>query len=165
MNLIDPFLTELDHEVAGTKKMLERIPGEHWAWKPHGKSMSLGQLASHIAETPRWVEKIFGADAFNLDLETYKPYLAFGVTDLVKTFEKNVAEAKEKMRETTDGAMMGMWRMSVNGKQMLEMPRAAVLRAFIFSHLIHHRGQLSVYLRLKDVPLPAVYGDSADEKG
>lgn len=163
MSAIESFVAEFTQESAATRKLLERVPVEHFGWKPHDKSMTLGQLASHIAENPQLATWILTKDELVLDPSTYKPFEAKDRDDLLKTFDLLVAEAQNAFKNADEGALGNTWRMLWGGEVVLEMPRMAVMRSFIISHLIHHRGQLTVYLRMKDVPLPQIYGPTADE--
>jgi uncharacterized damage-inducible protein DinB len=152
--------------MANTRRTLERVPQEKFEWKPHEKSTSLGGLATHLANIPSWTTHTFekqeldiappGASAFRLEQ-------AKSITDLLAAFDKNVAAAREALAAAGDEAWMGSWSLLKGGNKIMTMPRAAVMRGFVMSHLIHHRAQLGVYLRLLDVPVPAIYGPSADE--
>lgn len=163
MAIIDGILQEFAHEAAGTRKVLERLPESELGWKPHAKSMTMGVLASHLAETPSWVEPIINQDEMSFSTIGYKPLDLKKVSEIVKRFDANVAEAQKVLKGVTDAKLMLPWTLKIDGKAAFTMPRVAVLRAMILSHSIHHRGQLTVYLRLKDVPLPGLYGPSADE--
>ena len=165
MGLIEPMIEEFKREADTTRKVLERIPEEHFAWKPHEKSMSMAALASHIAESFQWVEAIVNSDEFEIDPEQYKPYIAESRAELLAVHDAAVAKALPAMQGRPDDQLLANWQFKARGKVVLEMPRIAFLRGFVLSHLIHHRGQLTLYLRLKDVPLPQVYGPSADEPG
>ena len=163
MAIIDGMITEYEAESAISKKVLMRLPEGQFGFKPHEKSMSLGQLASHIAENPAWVGLTLNQDVMDLDAMDHTPFVAESLTELLEVFDKNTAEALEAMRGTTDGKLMDTWRMVKGGETVMEMPRVAVLRTFVFNHAVHHRGQLSVYLRLMDEPVPSIYGPTADE--
>jgi len=165
MGLIEPMIEEFGREADTTRRVLDRIPEEHFAWKPHAKSMSMAALGSHIAESFQWVEAIVNSDEFEIDPEQYKPYIAKSKAELLAVHDAAVAKALPAMQGQPDEQLLVNWRFKAKGKVVLEMPRIAFLRGFVLSHLIHHRGQLTVYLRLKDVPLPQVYGPSADEPG
>jgi uncharacterized damage-inducible protein DinB len=164
MNLIDPIAEELRHEAGVTRRFLERIPEADFDWKPHEKSMSLGFLASHLAEIPKWTVEILEKDEINIDPATYTPWLAKTKEELLKAFDENLANALAVMKGQADEHLMKIWTMKMAGKPALSMPRIVVLRPFILSHTVHHRAQLGVYLRLRGVPDPAVYGPSADEE-
>jgi len=155
-------LPEFDHEMANTRRMLERAPEDRWTYAPHDRSMTLGRLAAHIAQVPVWATIALTLDEFNLTPE----FEVVGVTTraaLLDTFDRNCAEARSHIVDADDTAVMKMWTFKKAGHTVLSMPKAVVLRTFVMNHLIHHRGQLSVYLRLNDVPLPGLYGPSADE--
>ena len=164
MNFIDPILKEFTYEMANTRKVLERAPMEKHAWKPHDKSMSLGQLASHVAESPTWAKPIVDQDELSLDLSGYKPpYYPTGA-ELLAAFDAAVAGAKQAMQGRSNEMLMVPWRLKVGGQVIFELPRVAVIRSMVLNHIIHHRGQLTVYLRLLNVPLCALYGPTADER-
>lgn len=163
MPIIDRFLAEFEHEAATTRKLLERAPEDHYDWKPHPKSMSLRELCSHLAEIPVWVPFIFSADEFEVDPKTYRPFAAESRSDLLEKFDSNVKQVRETLGAQPDGVLQATWRFKAKGQVVFEFPRLAVLHNFILKHLVHHRGQLSVYLRLKDIPIPSIYGPSADE--
>jgi len=165
MNIADAMAMELQHEGAVTRKCLERVPEEKFSYKPHEKSMSLGQLASHIAEANGWMQVIVNEDLFDMDASGYTPYLASNRAELLSTFDAKLAEAIGILQSTPNDRMMAIWKMKMGGKIGVEMPRVAVVRGFVISHMVHHRGQLSVYLRLNNVPVPSIYGPSADEAG
>jgi uncharacterized damage-inducible protein DinB len=162
MSPIDAILMEFSQEAATTRRLLERVPAQHLAWKPHVKSMSMGRLATHIAEIPGWVSTILDTDGFDVGASNYTPQTAGSVDELVSMFDKNVPMAEAAIRRQTPDRLLTMWRITKQGQVLLEMPRMGVIRTLLLNHLIHHRGQLSVYLRLKDVPLPSIYGPTAD---
>lgn len=164
MNIIDPMIAECQHEAATTRRLLERVPEDKLDWKPHPKSMSLGRLASHIAEMGSWSGAIFDMDVFDLD-PSYAPYEAKSRQELLDTYDKNVQDMLAKMKGQSNERMLAPWKMTMGGDTVFEMPRVAVVRTILISHVVHHRGQLSVYLRLHDVPIPSIYGPSADEQG
>jgi len=163
MNLIEPILIELSREAVTTRKMLERVPEDQLAWKPHEKSMSLARLATHIAEIPGWVHGILDQDEFVIGASEYTPPTASSVTEILDMFDKNVAAVSEHLKGQTNEHLMATWRVRKEDHVLVEMPRLGMIRTLLLSHIIHHRGQLSVYLRLHDVPLPPVYGPTADE--
>ena len=163
MRMIEPMLMELDHEAKTARRLLERVPAAHLAWAPHPKSMTLGRLAMHIAEIPGWVSAIIQKDEFDVATGDRKPASATSVDDLLRMFDENVGKAQKAMQALSDDQLRGSWRLLKGGQVIFAMPRIGVLRAMLLNHFIHHRGQLSVYLRLKDVPLPSIYGPTADE--
>ncbi len=154
---------ELELESKTTRKLLERVPEDAFDWKPHEKSMTLGQLASHLAENPSWVTPIVEQEEMSVDSD-YKPYLAGSSEELLDRFDTNTRQAVETLKSQSDADLMKLWRFVAGGEVKMEMPRVGVLRTIILNHAYHHRGQLSVYLRLKDVPIPSIYGPSADEE-
>jgi uncharacterized damage-inducible protein DinB len=162
VGIADALLPEFDHEMAVTRKLLERVPEDKFTWKPHEKSMSLVELSTHVATIPSWgvptlneTELDFGGQNVNT--------AATSRADLLARFDKNVAATRAALVGKTDAEMMAMWSLKHNGQKLFTMPKAAVWRAFVLNHHVHHRGQLSVYLRLNDVPVPAMYGPTADE--
>jgi uncharacterized damage-inducible protein DinB len=165
MKMIDSLITEFEHEAQTTRRHLERLPNDKLDWRPHEKSFTAGALASHIVECVGLADSIFNLDEFDIDPTVYKFYQAASVADLLKTFDDKVANCKQAMAGATEAALMQPWRFKIMGRLQFERPRAAVFRDFTLNHLIHHRGQFSVYLRLLDVPVPGSYGPSADEQG
>jgi uncharacterized damage-inducible protein DinB len=165
MALKDALLPEFDHEMGTTRRLLERVPEADLAWKPHVKSFSLGQLASHIANIPHWVDATIDYTIFDLATigDDARPKQPDTVAPILKAFDDNVKKARAKIDAQPDGALFATWTMKQGDHEIFTMPKIAVLRSFIMNHLIHHRGQLSVYLRLRDVPLPGIYGPTADE--
>jgi uncharacterized damage-inducible protein DinB len=159
----DALRSEFDREARATRRYLERLPGDRLAWRPHSKSFTAGELASHIVECIRWTDAIFSGDEFNVDPAALTPYLASSVPELLETFDAEVARSVRVLAAVADDAASRPWRMKIKGKVRFERPKAIVFRDFTLSHLIHHRGQLSVYLRLLDVPVPGAYGPTADE--
>jgi uncharacterized damage-inducible protein DinB len=163
MRLIDPSIMELDREASSTRKMLERVPEGKNEWAPHTKSMTLGKLATHVATLPRWAG-FLEEDAFDLALNAVAtPPPPPTTAGLVALFDKTIGDAKTVLNGFDDARAMGLWTLSMKGKTVFSMPRLAVVRMLILNHSVHHRGQLSVYLRLLDVPVPGMYGPSADE--
>jgi uncharacterized damage-inducible protein DinB len=158
-------LEELDREAAGTRKALERVPEGRNDWKPHEKSMELGYLAGLVATIASWAGAIITQD--ELDLGAPGEYKTQGYDtnrELLEAFDKAIARAREALSNTTDEHLMTTWRLVAQGRVMLELPRYVAIRDTAFNHMAHHRGQLTVYLRLNDIPVPALYGPSADEK-
>lgn len=166
MKLTELFLAELDREAAGTRRVLERLPDGRSGWKPHEKSMSLGRLSTLVATMPSWITMMVHQN--ELDFRPpggsrYQPQELHTSRELVEAHDAHVAKAREALAGTTDEHLMTPWRFLVGGRVVSESPRHIVLRDGVFNHLAHHRGQLTVYLRLNAVPVPAIYGPSADE--
>lgn len=161
MGIADALLPEFDHEMAVTRKLLERVPEDRFTWKPHPKSMSLVELATHVANLPSWGAVTLSQSEF--DVAAHRNTAAASRADLLARFDANIAETRAALVGKIDPEMMASWTLKHNGQKLFTMPKAAVWRSFMLNHLIHHRGQLSVYLRLNDVPVPAMYGPSADE--
>lgn len=165
MAIKDGMLPEFDHEMGTTRRLLERVPEADLAWTPHAKSFPLGHLSSHIANIPNWVG--ITMDGTELDLadigEDARPRPPASVAELLARFDENVKTARAKINDQTDPALLAPWTLKNAGQVMFTMPKVSVLRTFVMNHLIHHRGQLSVYLRLRNVPLPSIYGPTADE--
>ncbi len=164
MTWIDSLRAEFEHEAQTTRKHLERLPDDKLSFRPHEKSFTAGALASHIVECVRWVESIFGGDELDFDPKTYEPYAAESVADLLQSFDDAVGKGKKAMAGASDALLVKPWRFKIMGRVRFEKPREVVFRDFTLSHVIHHRGQFSVYLRLLDVPVPGSYGPSADEQ-
>jgi uncharacterized damage-inducible protein DinB len=163
MSMTDPILAEMSHEMATTRKLLERLPQGQLGWKPHEKSMTLGRLASHIAEIPGWVSEIVDREGFDVGASGYVPPTVATVAEILEMFDRTTRLAAEAVKRQTTERLMATWRLTKKGQLVVEMPRVGVIRTFLLNHLIHHRGQLSVYLRLLNVPLPSIYGPTADE--
>jgi uncharacterized damage-inducible protein DinB len=161
VGIADALLPEFDHEMAVTRKLLERVPEDKFTWKPHAKSMSLVELATHVANLPSWGAVTLSQSEF--DVAAHKNTAATSRADLLARFDANIAETRAALVGKIDPEMMASWTLKHNGQTLFTMPKATVWRSFMLNHLIHHRGQLSVYLRLNDVPVPAMYGPSADE--
>ena len=162
MRLIDGLLAELDQEAQTTRRVLERVPEAHLSWRPHPKSMSLGQLALHIATVPGSVAELAAVDTVP-QLPEFVRTEAATVSELVPALMESVAAVKRTLGGFDDARMAATWRLQHQGRDVLAMPRVAFLRAIMLNHWYHHRGQLLVYLRLLDQPVPSVYGPSADE--
>ena len=159
-------LPEFDQEMANTRKTLERVPDDKFDWKPHAKSFAMGGLATHIATLPSWTVETIEKDALDIEPVGGEPYRATPASsrkELLETFDKNVAAARAAIAGASDEHLFKPWSLLKGGAVVLTLPRVAVLRSFVMNHLIHHRAQLGVYLRLNDVPVPALYGPSADE--
>jgi uncharacterized damage-inducible protein DinB len=164
MSFSQSLLPEFDNEMQNTRKILARVPDERLGYKPHDKSMSLGRLATHIAELPNWA--VITIDQDVLDMQPgYKPHIATSQAEVLEIFDKNVASAREKIASASDEHWGEIWTFKFNGETIMAMPRTAVMRSVVMNHLIHHRGQLSVFLRLNELEVPGMYGPSADEQG
>ena len=161
MSIANALPAHLEQESQTTRRVLERVPQAHLAWKPHPKSMSLGQLALHIAIAPGNVAELVARDSVEPPKGIFPE--ASSTAELVPALEASVAKAKQHLSGMDDDAMSATWRMTSGGRDVLAMPRAAFARAIMLNHLYHHRGQLLVYLRLLDVSVPSVYGPTADE--
>jgi uncharacterized damage-inducible protein DinB len=162
MPLNQALLPEFDHEMATTRRLLERVPDDKLGWKPHDRSMTMGQLAIHLAMLPHWSESILSEDSFDVATSPPTPKLT-SRQEILGLFDQSAAVARKAIAAAGDETMMKTWSLVAGGKTIFAQPRIGVLRGFIMSHSIHHRGQLSVYLRLNDVPVPSIYGPSADE--
>src|SRR5580692_8866684 len=163
MPIAQMLLPEFDQEMANTRKMLERVPDGKFDYKPHEKSMALGRLAGHTAEMPSWVAGTLKFERMDFTGEE-KPFSPATRQEILDAFDKNVVDAREALSKASDEDLMKVWTLTYKGQQIFAMPRAAVLRTMVLSHLIHHRSQLGVYLRLNNIEIPGMYGPSADEK-
>lgn len=163
MSVKEQLIAELKHESANTRKVLERAPEKSFSWKPHDKSMSLGRLSQHLAEIPQWVEATITKDELDFAKSTYTPVDAATTKDLLTFFDDNLSKAVSILQDTPEEEFSKNWTMRAGEKVFFTLPKAAVFRSFILSHTMHHRGQLTVYLRLLDVPVPQIYGPTADE--
>jgi len=166
MKLSQMLLPEYDQEMATTRKLLDRLPDADLTWKPHEKSMALGRLATHLAELPGMIPRILSQDFHDLapaGAPAYQPKTLGSHQEIVDLFDANVAAGRALLEGAEDEAMKQPWSLRKGDRVAFTLPRIAAIRALILSHSIHHRGQLSVYLRLRDVPLPSIYGPSADE--
>ena len=162
MAMIDVLLAELEQESQTTARVLERVPQAHLSWKPHPKSMSLGQLALHIATTPGNVAELASIDTVPEPPQFGQPEAAT-TAELVPALEASLAKARQHLGGFDDARMSAMWRLMINGQEVMAMPRVAFVRAVMLNHSYHHRGQLLVYLRLLNLSVPSVYGPTADE--
>ena len=159
----DGLLAEYDHEMGTTRRLLERIPDDKLAWKPHDKSRAFGEIATHLANLPTWGSTILSQASF--DLAAAPPNRAAGASraEILALFDATTSETRALM-DKSDAEYMAPWSLKRGDEKMFTMPKATVWRTFVMNHLVHHRGQLSVYLRQQDVPLPSMYGPSADEQ-
>ncbi len=158
-----PMLSEFREEAAVTKRVLDRVPADKLSWRPHPKSMSLGQLAIHIATVPGAIARITQPDAFDASQANFVPPQPSGMPEVHAAFEQSVREVEDYLQGMTDQKAQASWRLMLNDREISCRPRVNVLRSIMLNHWYHHRGQLSVYLRLLDVPVPVIYGRSADE--
>jgi uncharacterized damage-inducible protein DinB len=163
MTIAQFFIQQFQQEAAGTQKILERIPQDHFTWRPHQKSMTLGRLGMHIAELPRWVVRCVQHDSFSFGQDGYKPVVPETLEQIMETFHASLGEAMTALNETSDEAMRQNWKLMYRDMVLYDLPRTAVIGKEL-RHIVHHRGQLSVYLRMLDVPLPNLYGPTADER-
>jgi len=168
MSIAQTLLPEFDHEMANTRRLLEVVPAADAAWRPHPKSYSLGDLTAHIATLPLWGRIALQQPELDLGSPANASIARVRFTtvaELLEQFDRNVREARAALASTSDAAMGLTWSLKNAGTPIFTLPRAVVMRGFVLSHMIHHRGQLSVYLRLRDVPLPSLYGPTADSRG
>ena len=166
MSIAQALLPEFDHEMANTRKCLSRIPDDNLDWKAHEKSWDLRSITTHLANMPKWTVMTMTDTSFDLEPaggEQVREEPIDSVEGALEMFDANVAAAREAIANASDEAMMTSWSLLKAGEEIISMPRIAVLRSFIMNHMIHHRGQVTVYLRLNDLPVPALYGPSADE--
>ncbi len=159
--IAESLIAEMEQEAATTRRVLERVPGEKLDWRPHDKSMTLGQLAFHVADVPGAIAKMLTRDSF--DAGEMRGPSARPIDELLPSFETGIEQARETLHRLDDATIMKSWSLTKDGQPILEMPRLAVARSIMMNHVYHHRGQLSVYLRMLDVPLPSIYGPTADE--
>ena len=162
MNVRESLLPEFDHETTMTRVVLERLPEAAFEWRPHPKSYTLGGLATHLAQIPHWGTSILTHDFYDLATSTTRDPLT-SLKAVLETFDGNVREVRNALVGLTDGQLLQPWALRRAEKVVLSMPRVSALRGFVVRHLVHHRGQMTVYLRLNDVPLPPLYGPTADE--
>ena len=157
------YIAEMEQEAKVSREVLSRIPAEKFDWKPHEKSMTFGRLATHVAEMFGWTPSTMTQPELDFSKFDYKPFEPPTTDDLLDFFDKNVAEAIETLRNATDEQFMETWTMRNGETIYFTMPKVVVMRSFVMNHIVHHRGQLSVYLRLNDISVPSIYGPSADE--
>jgi uncharacterized damage-inducible protein DinB len=161
--IVTAMVKELHVEAHTTRRILERVPADKLSWKPQPKSMTLGQLANHIAMIPGNLSKLAQVTEFDASLANFNPPMPKDIQEVLTTLDAGVQAAQEYVGGLTESALDAQWRMTLHGKQLIAMSRLEFLRAIMLNHWYHHRGQLSVYLRLLDVPVPSIYGPSADE--
>ncbi|MGA2595613.1 MAG: DinB family protein [Bryobacteraceae bacterium] len=166
MSIGATLLPEFDQEMQMTRKLLACVPDDRPDYKPHAKSMPLNRLAGHVAELPNWATNTIKLEVLDLTPasgEGFKPFFMTSKEGLLEAFDKNVAEARAAIAGASDEDLSKIWSLVYQGQTVLQMPRAAVLRTVVMNHLIHHRAQLGVYLRMNDIAIPGMYGPSADE--
>ncbi len=161
--IVDSFFAELDQEAATTRRVLERVPGDKLGWKPHAKSMSLGQLSLHVATIPGAIAKFLTSDSLDMSGASFEAPAAKSASELLPALDEGIKTAKEVLNGLDDHKAMTTWKLTRDGKELFSAPRVAVVRSIMLNHWYHHRGQLSVYLRLLNIPVPSIYGPSADE--
>ena len=166
MTIGQSMLSEFDQEMQNTRKTLERVPDDKWSWKPHEKSGTVGWLASHVGTVPEWITMTINTQELDyapVGGPAYEPPKINNRKDLLTAFDKGSAEARAALASVSDQELMKNWRLLAGGKEVLAMPRVACIRGMCLNHMIHHRAQLTVYFRLLGVPVPGLYGPSADE--
>jgi uncharacterized damage-inducible protein DinB len=165
MSSIASLIAEYTSETRTTRRLIARIPPDRLGWRPHSKSFTAGALGSHLVDCIGWLDPIFTLDELDMDPSTYRSYQAESLDALLTTFDDTVARGEGILARLDEAALTAPWRLKVFGKVRVDRPRVDAFRDFTLSHMIHHRGQLSVYLRLLDVPVPGAYGPTADEAG
>jgi len=166
MSFTEALLPEFDQEMGHTRRSLERVPADKFGWKPHEKSMAMGRLAMHIALLPTWITETIKRDSLDIAPPGAPPFKMPEVKttqELLEIFDKSVAEARPVLAGTNDAHLAKPWALLMTGRTIFKLPRTVVLRSTVMNHLVHHRAQLGVYLRLNNLPVPAIYGPSADE--
>jgi uncharacterized damage-inducible protein DinB len=166
MSISEALLPEFDQEMANTRKTLERVPDDKLTWKPHPKSSAMGALAQHIATMVGWATDTIEKDSFDVappGAPPYQPPPVHSRAEVLAVFDEGVSKARTAIAGASDERLLGPWSLLNGGKTVMTMPRIAVIRSFVLNHTIHHRAQLGVYLRLNDLPVPSIYGPSADE--
>jgi uncharacterized damage-inducible protein DinB len=162
MALKDGLLAEFDHEIGTTRRLLDRIPDDRLPWKPHDRSMSLGGLATHLASIPQWGTLILNEAYFDLAASPPPAAEMASRADIMAGFDRNAGKTRQSI-DRTDAELLAPWSLRRGGQEVFTMPRISAFRTFVLYHTVHHRGQLSVYLRLNGIAVPAIYGPSADE--
>jgi uncharacterized damage-inducible protein DinB len=166
MSIAELLLPEFEQEMSGVRRVLERIPNDKLSWKAHEKSNTIGWLANHLAEIPGWVQGTLSADEWDIDPVDGEPYRTPNLSSreaILEELDKNVAAAKASLAATGDETFAQSWSLLKQGNVMLTMPKLGVIRTWVINHSIHHRGIMTVYLRLNDIPVPGLYGPSGDE--
>jgi uncharacterized damage-inducible protein DinB len=163
MSIAQSMLPEFDHEMSNTRQTLQRLPEDKLSWKPDPKSMSLGQLAAHIVEMTGWGTMTLQTESLSMDPGSHTPLVLTSRAQAVEEFDKNWKGLRAALASASDQDLMKTWALTIGGNVIFSLPRAGVMRTMIMNHIIHHRAQLTVYYRLNGVPVPALYGPSADE--
>ena len=165
MPLIDALLPEFDREMGLTRKLLDRVPDGQFDWKPHPTSVTLGRLAEHLAEMPAWAAMTMTQSTLEMATQRPPEYQRPATRDAVLAmFDANLKNGRGNLAGKTDGEFMAPWMLTAGGKEVFTMPKVAVMRNFVLNHMVHHRGQFSVYLRMLGVKIPSIYGPSGDEQ-
>jgi uncharacterized damage-inducible protein DinB len=158
-------LAEFDHEMGGTRRLMERIPPESWAWTPHAKSFTCAGLATHLSRLPHWGRTILGTPQYDITRDgSPQAPAAASLAEALAAFDANVAAIRGQLQSLSEAELSAPWTLLRDGQVLMTLPRVAAFKTFIINHAIHHRGQLTVYLRLLEVPLPGLYGPTADER-
>lgn len=163
--IAEGLLPEFDQEMAVTRRLLERCPVAAFGWTPHPRSFTLGALATHLTRLPRWGERILSQPDYDLvNAGTDQAPALATPADVLAAFDQTTRAVRALLTTLSDAELSAPWQLKRNGEVLLTVPRVAAFKSFVINHLVHHRGQLSVYLRLQDVPLPPMYGPTADER-
>ena len=160
---LGPMVNEFHEEAAVTKRVLDRVPADKLTWKPHPKSMSLGQLALHVARIPANLTRLTQLDGFDTSQASFDPPAPADIHEIQAALDESIRSAGDYLKGMSEQSAQQSWRLTSKGREVFSKPRIAVVRSIMLNHWYHHRGQLSVYLRLLDVPVPVIYGRSADE--
>ena len=163
IKMLEPMMSEIQQEAVITKRVLERVPADKLSWKPHRKSMSLGQLALHVAQIPGNVSKLAQLEEFDASAANFDPPAPNNAKEILTALDESIKAVEENLGGLSESAATGNWRLTSKGKEVFTIPRVGLLRTIMLNHWYHHRGQLSVYLRLLEIPVPVIYGRSADE--
>jgi uncharacterized damage-inducible protein DinB len=163
IKMLEPMMSEIQQEAATTKRVLERVPSDKLSWKPHPKSMSLGQLALHVATIPGNLSRLAQLEEFDISTANFEPAAPGDAKEILNALDASLKAIEEYLGGVSESAATGSWRLVHKGKEVFTIPRVGLLRTIMLNHWYHHRGQLSVYLRLLEVPVPIIYGRSADE--
>ena len=159
----DSLLPEFDQETAATRRVLERVPDAALEWRPHAKSFNMGELATHLSRLPHWGTLILKQDSYDLATSGPRSQALPTIAAILSQFDANVREVRATLVEMTDGQLLQPWTLRRGDRIVMSVPKVSAVRGFVVRHLVHHRGQMTVYLRMNDVPLPPLYGPTADE--